>query len=157
MVRLPGMRTMPAGLQPYGGSQWWTLSKSAIRYVAEFIERRPDIVSFFRGCFAPDESFIQTIVSNSGFADHVTGDNLRIAVWGRPQPPYPATLTMDDRKMLRSSHQHFARKFNPNVDSGILDLLDRWRNEDECAESVDAEESAASWAIAPARSQSARV
>jgi hypothetical protein len=127
MVRLPGMRTMPAGLQPYGGSQWWTLSRNAIRHVAEFIERAPETVSFFKGCFAPDESFIQTIVSNSAFAQRVTGDNLRIAIWGRPLPPYPATLTMDDQDLLRSSSRHFARKFDPQVDSRILDLLDMWR------------------------------
>jgi hypothetical protein len=131
MIRLPGLRTMPAGLKPYGGSQWWTLSRETIRYLAEFIGRTPQAVAFFKGSFAPDESFIQTVVSNSSLAERVTGDNLRIAIWGRPLPPYPATLTLDDRDLLRSSHQHFARKFDPKVDSGILDLLDSWRLEHE--------------------------
>lgn len=131
LLRLPGLRKMPAGLKPYGGSQWWTLSRDAIRYIAEFIERTPRVVAFFRGSFAPDESFIQTIVSNSSLAGRVSGENLRIAVWGRPLPPYPATLTMDDQDLLRSSHRHFARKFNPAVDSRILDVLDGWRLEDE--------------------------
>jgi len=129
MIRLPGMRTMPAGLKPYGGSQWWTLSRESIRYIAEFIRRTPKMVSFFRGCFAPDESFIQTVVSNSSLAGRVSGDNLRIAIWGRPLPPYPATLTMDDQDLLRSSSRHFARKFDPKVDSRILDVLDKWRLE----------------------------
>jgi hypothetical protein len=138
MIRLPGLRTMPAGLKPYGGSQWWTLSRQSIRHIAEFIVRTPEAVSFFRGCFAPDESFIQTVVANSSRADHVTGENLRIAIWGRPQPPYPATLTMDDQDMLRASHQHFARKFDPQVDSRILDLLDSWRHEHEDAAALGA-------------------
>jgi Core-2/I-Branching enzyme len=129
MVRLPGLRTMPGGLKPYGGSQWWTLSKEAIGFVAEFVERTPEMVSFFRGCFAPDESFIQSAVSNSSLAARVTGDNLRVAIWGRPHPPYPATLTIDDQDMLRESTRHFARKFDPRVDSQILDLLDEWRRQ----------------------------
>jgi hypothetical protein len=138
MIRLPGLRTMPAGLQPYGGSQWWTLSRETIRYLAEFIGRTPQAVAFFKGCFAPDESFIQTVVSNSSLAGRVAGDNLRIAIWGRPLPPYPATLTMDDQEILRSSPQHFARKFDPKVDSRILDLLDRWRLEHEAAATLRA-------------------
>ncbi|HEV2703839.1 MAG TPA: beta-1,6-N-acetylglucosaminyltransferase [Steroidobacteraceae bacterium] len=127
LIRLPGLRTMPAGLAPYGGSQWWTLSAESIRYIAEFIEGSPEVVAFFKGCFVPDESFFQTIVANSRLAGRIASDNLRIAVWGRPLPPYPATLTMDDQEMLRSSEKHFARKFDPRVDSKILDLLDSWR------------------------------
>jgi core-2/I-Branching enzyme len=133
MIRLPGMRQMPSGLLPYGGSQWWTLSRRSIRFIADFIERSPQVVAFFKGSFAPDEAFIQTVVSNSFLAGHVTGENLRIAIWGRPQPPYPATLTMDDQEILRASHKHFARKFDPNVDSNILDVLDSWRLRHESA------------------------
>ena len=153
MIRLPGLRTMPAGLKPYGGSQWWTLSRESIRYIAEFIGRTPQAVAFFRGCFAPDESFIQTVISNSSLADRVTGDNLRIAIWGRPFPPYPATLTMDDQDMLRMSPHHFARKFDPKVDSRILDLLDEW-----CRRQADAatsgERSALGQLAAPERFRS---
>jgi hypothetical protein len=127
LMRIPGHRRMPAGLQPYGGWQWWSLSNDCIGYIADCIRRIPKMVSFFGKSFAPDESFIQTVVSNSSFAARVTGDNLRIAVWGRPQPPYPATLTVNDQELLRSSNSHFARKFDPKVDSQILDLLDQWR------------------------------
>lgn len=133
MIRLPGLRQMPGGLLPYGGSQWWTLSRKAIHHIAGFIERSPRVVSFFRGCFAPDESFIQTVVSNSFLAGAVAGENLRIAIWGRPQPPYPATLTLDDQDFLRTSDKHFARKFDPMVDSRILDVLDSWRLRQESA------------------------
>ena len=137
MMRLPGLRAMPGGLKPYGGAQWWTLSRDAIGYIAEFIQRAPQVVDFFKGSFAPDEAFVQTILSNSHLAERITGDDLRIVVWGRPLPPYPATLTMDDRDMLRASHKHFARKFDPNIDSRILDLLDKWRLLDEHAADRD--------------------
>lgn len=133
MIRLPGLRQMPGGLLPYGGSQWWTLSRKAIRHIADFIDRSPRVVAFFKGCFAPDESFIQTVVSNSFLAGAVTGENLRVAIWGRPQPPYPATLTLDDQELLRTSNKHFARKFDPKVDSRILDVLDSWRLRQESA------------------------
>jgi hypothetical protein len=40
---------------------------------------------------------------------------------------------MNDEEMLRSSDRHFARKFDPKVDSDILDLLDSWRARPEAA------------------------
>jgi hypothetical protein len=130
VMRIPGMRHMPDGLSPYGGAQWWTLSRQSMSYIADFIERAPNIIAFFRKSFIPDESFIQTVMSNSHLAERITGDDLRFAIWDRPLPPYPATLAVEDVDMLRASDKHFARKFDPHVDSAILEVLDAWRLQD---------------------------
>src|SRR5262249_37364678 len=61
VIRLPGLRKMPGGLHPYGGSQWWTLTREAIAYIAQFVTASPSLRSFFKQSFVPDESFIQTI------------------------------------------------------------------------------------------------
>jgi hypothetical protein len=44
--RLPGFRTMPDGMKPYGGSQWWTLSRAAMMHIAEVAKDRPEVLSF---------------------------------------------------------------------------------------------------------------
>jgi Core-2/I-Branching enzyme len=124
VMRIPGLRRMPAGLEPFGGSQWWTLSREAITYIARFVENTPKLVSFSKQSFIPDESFVQTIISNSSFASRVTGSDHRVIVWDRPAPPYPATLTMNDLDMLLASDCLFARKFDAKLDSKILDALD---------------------------------
>lgn len=124
VLRIPGFRRMPAGMEPFGGSQWWTLSKGAISYIARFVANTPKFVSFSKQSFIPDESFIQTIISNSLFASKVTGSDHRVIIWDRPKPPYPATLTMDDLRMLLASDCLFARKFSASVDGEILDVLD---------------------------------
>jgi hypothetical protein len=118
------MRKMPAGLQPYGGSQWWTLSREAILYISEFIDRLPSFVSFSKRSFIPDESFIQTIVSNSHLSDRITGDDLRLVVWDRPSPPYPAVLRIDDLDMLLASEKLFARKFDSRIDETVIQALE---------------------------------
>jgi hypothetical protein len=122
--RLPGFRTMPDGMKPYGGSQWWTLSRAAMMHIAEVAKDRPEVLSFFRHTFIPDESFIQSIVSNSHLADRVVSDDLRLIIWDRPTPPYPATLTIQDLDLLLASEKLFARKFHPGTDEAILDALD---------------------------------
>ncbi len=77
-----------------------------------------------RHTFIPDESFIQSIVSNSHLADRVVSDDLRLIIWDRPTPPYPATLTIQDLDLLLASEKLFARKFHPGTDEAILDALD---------------------------------
>lgn len=125
VLRIPGLRTMPYGMLPYGGSQWWTLTKEAITYVANFVRRAPEFVSFSKWSYIPDESFIQSIISNSYLANRVTGNDLRFVVWDRPRPPYPAILTMRDLDQLLASDKLFARKVDANVDRNLLDALDR--------------------------------
>ena len=123
VLRLPWRRRMPLGLQPYGGSQWWTLSRQAIHYISEFCRRAPEFLSFSRHAFIPDEMVIQTILSNSRFAERVRGDDLRLTIWDRPSPPYPAVLTSADLELLLSSEKLYARKFDVQTDPRVLQAL----------------------------------
>ena len=114
---------MPLGLQPYGGSQWWTLSRQALHYISEFCRRAPEFLSFSKHAFIPDEMVIQTILSNSRFAERVAGDDLRLTIWDRPSPPYPAVLTSADLDLLLSSQKLYARKFDVQTDPLVLQAL----------------------------------
>jgi hypothetical protein len=124
VLRIPGMRKLPRDMLPYGGSQWWTLSREAVEYIASFIARTPEFVAFCKYSYIPDESFVQTILSNSHLSDRVSGDDLRVSIWDRPQPPYPAILKIGDLPMLAASDKLFARKFDARIDSDILRALD---------------------------------
>lgn len=123
--RLPIVRRPPLGLRVHGGSQWWCLTRGAIRHISSYVAQHPELIRFFSRSFIPDESFVQTVVSNSPFASKVTGDDLRLTIWDRPAPPYPATLKAADYPILDQSPKLFARKFDARQDSTILDLLDR--------------------------------
>jgi hypothetical protein len=133
VLRVSRMRKLPLNMQPFGGSQWWTLTREAIEYIVDFVARAPQFVSFCRYSYIPDESFVQTIVSNSHLASRVTGDDLRLAIWDRSTPPYPATLRIDDLDMLLASNRLFARKFDAQKDPDILRALDeRNAGEERC-------------------------
>lgn len=113
------------GIEPYGGSQWWCLSKDCLKYVRDFTQQNPKFVNYFKYTFIPDELFFQTIVLNSPFQANVTNDDLRYVDWDNPNPNVPATLLKDDFEKLTSSSKLFARKFDMSRDREILNLIDQ--------------------------------
>jgi len=120
------------GLEPYSGITWWTLSRNACEYVLSFAESNPHVKSFFRDTFAPEESFIHTILGNSPLRDRVRG-NLLFEDWTPGADHQPQNLTsqhvaffeaqgkiwLDDLYGRREAF--FARKFSDDK----LDLADR--------------------------------
>jgi hypothetical protein len=120
--RSPFKRRFPPGLRPHGGGAYWCLSHECIEYVASFVGRRADFVSFFRRVDIPDEIFFQTILLNSELRDTIVNDNLRYIDW--TQGRRPAILKVRDFEALCSSPKLFARKFDMNQDETVLDLID---------------------------------
>jgi hypothetical protein len=116
-------RTMPAGLQPFGGSSYWMMPADCARYVDRFVQERPDVVSFFETVLIPDEMFVQSIVLNSPFRDRVTKNDLRWIDWSE-NVAHPRVLTVADYDKFVTSGALFARKFDPAVDAAVLDRID---------------------------------
>lgn len=58
--RLRIRRTMPKGLVPHIGSQWWALTRKTLTAIIEDPKRR-DYDRFFKKCWIPDESYFQTL------------------------------------------------------------------------------------------------
>jgi Core-2/I-Branching enzyme len=122
-LEIPLKRRFPSGLRPFGGGAYWCVSRDCIEYVAAFVERRPEVVSFFRNVDIPDEIFFHTILLNSELRATIVNDNLRYIDWTRGLRP--AILEVRDFEALRGSPKLFARKFDVHQDEAILDLIDR--------------------------------
>lgn len=111
----------------YGGSFLCTLSKKCVQYLHEFYHANPEIVDYYKGVCNSDESFIQTVLINSRLFK-LCNDNKFYFDFSQTRNGRPAILTTDDYASLAQSDTHFARKFDINKDSAILDLLDRKMN-----------------------------
>lgn len=110
-------------LTPFGGGQWWALTKQACDYILNFVQQNPKFVRFFRHANIPDEMFFQTILGNSRFK-HRIKDNLTFTDWSNPIPPRPAYINMSHlfnfqtQGAIQSSGAYgsgellFARKFS---------------------------------------------
>jgi hypothetical protein len=124
-LHIPVQRRLPLGWQPYGGSQWWCLSRDCLAHIDDFVKTNPRAVNYFRHAFIPDECFFQTVISNSGFERDVISDDLHYSDWTSPNPHYPRTFDTTDFERIRLSEKIFARKFDMDRDHHILDLIDR--------------------------------
>lgn len=125
-IHLPLQRKLPNGFLPYGGSQWWTLTRDCVEWIVDFVTNNPEFLHFFRYTFIPDELFFQTLLLNSPFRKEVVNDGLRYVDFSRANPTPPAVLLKQDFEFLRNGTDAlFARKFDMNRDSEILDLIDR--------------------------------
>jgi hypothetical protein len=109
---------------PFGGSQWWTLSREALKYIDRMRREDRRLIGALGRSFIADEAFVQTILANSPFASKINQDDLRFAIWDRPKPPYPATLTRADLPLLAASDKHFARKFDFYDNPALADEID---------------------------------
>jgi hypothetical protein len=112
-------RTGP-GVPIYAGSSWMSLSRPAVAAILAAPRR---VTSFFRHVPIPDEACFQTILCNAPGLRFAPG-NGRFIRWGQAVKEHPDILTVDDLAAIVASGAHFARKFDADIDSEVLDLLD---------------------------------
>lgn len=125
-VRIP--RFWPSLLDSttfYGGSQWFALKRDHVAFVRAFLDSNPAYRRFFRRTRVPDEHFFQTLLLNSACRKDIIPKTLTYSDWRPWSGGGPRILTMEDFERLKASDCLFARKFDPGVDAGVLDRIDR--------------------------------
>ena len=117
-------RRFPSYLQPFGGWQWWNLSRAAARYVLEFLERHPDYRAYHERTVCASEVFFQSILAGTrlGHDHELVDDSLRFTRW-HPGANHPEVLRESDLDAMLASGQLFARKFDQQVDPRVLERL----------------------------------
>ncbi|MEN3974681.1 beta-1,6-N-acetylglucosaminyltransferase [Emcibacter sp. SYSU 3D8] len=123
----------PAGYIPYGGSAWWCLTGQTARRLLELTDANPALARFYERTIHAEEMYFQTLLVNSGadparirgeWRENTLGSYLWFEIWKKSSP---RTLLETDLDALLASNRMFARKFDIDVDSRILDLLDEAR------------------------------
>jgi len=108
----------------YGGSFFATISQVCAKYLYNFVRDHPRVLDYYKKTFIPEESFIQTVLVNSK-QFNLYNSNFRYTDFTASRHGHPRILTTKDFSSLTQANIHFARKFDMNVDSIILDKLDR--------------------------------
>lgn len=124
LLRIPFIRRrFPPGLTPYGGSAWSALTIDALAELDRFAKTNLSALDFFRNVKMPDEIFVQSVLMSSPVADSIVNEEIHHVEW--LDGAHPATFTAADLGRLLASGKLFARKFDTQIDSEILDLIDR--------------------------------
>ena len=111
--RLGLRRAIPQDLQIMIGSQWWCLRRRTIEWILEFIEKRPDVMRFFRTTWIPDETFFQTLVNHLVPRTEIRTRTLTFLLF--TDYGMPVTFYNDHYDMLLSQDYLFARKISPEA------------------------------------------
>lgn len=109
----------------YRGSTWFKLSRRCVHYIYKFILENPDILRYYGRTFAPDESLFHTTILNNDDLK-ISNNNLHYISWNTSTSAHPDILVSKDFDRIISSKQFFARKFDMEADSQILNMLDEY-------------------------------
>lgn len=100
-IRKPYRRAL-GGRVPFGGTQWWGLTGSAVAWILETVETDGRLVRLAQGSLIPDEFLFQTLVLNSEFGQDVR-PSLMFTDWSRPGPK-PAHIDADHVRLLAEAN-----------------------------------------------------
>jgi hypothetical protein len=124
LLRLSGRtRPMVGGLEPWGGSSWWALSRACIAELLLRVDRDRSVARFFSTVLCPDEMFFQTLVMNSPFRERVLSQNFRYIQWPEQGARNPKVLDEADFERIAASGAHFCRKLDSERSASLLPRL----------------------------------
>jgi hypothetical protein len=116
-------RRLPGGMEPWGGSSWWALSRRCIVDLLERLAREPGVLRFYRTTECPDEMFFQTMIMNSPHRERVLGRNFRHIQWPENGAPNPKILDEHDFERIASAGDHFCRKLDSQASVRLVPRL----------------------------------
>lgn len=119
-------REFPLSYNLFGSavSSWWILNSDSARYLLGFLDTNPKLLRFMKFTWGSDEFLYATLIMNSDFKDKVINNNFRYIRW-QAGKAHPQILKSKDYNDIITSSDFFARKFEENSDSEILDKLDK--------------------------------
>lgn len=122
------LRKLPAGIDFYGKSAWYTLSEECVKDLLQFVHDRQDVLKFFRTVLCGDEIFFDTAVmymaQKKGITDRVVRYNNLLfddLFYGDGKQVGAAkTITVRDIQAIRESGAFFARKADTETDREVV-------------------------------------
>lgn len=117
-------RKLPFGLKPYGKGMFWMLTPDAAAYVLNYVEGNRRLARYFTYTWGGDEIVFQTLLLNSAYGKDVVNDDYRYIDWSAGGG-HPKMLSIEDVEQLKGCDDLFGRKFIPEGEGEVFDLLDQ--------------------------------
>lgn len=109
---------------PYIWWQWMILNRKCCEFICNSLETKK-FEDYYINTLIPDESYFQTLLMNSSFDWNIINDDKRSIIWVNDWDIKlrPKTFTKEDINFLSLENNLFARKFDDNEDSEIIDFI----------------------------------
>jgi|APEBP8051072661_1049379.scaffolds.fasta_scaffold00530_9 Core-2/I-Branching enzyme. len=113
----------------YKGPQWFALKfNTAKKIIKYFSENERQLDEYYKYTLCADEQIFQTILKEIMKTDSSIQIKpyLHFVDWSRRHLGFPVTFTNEDFELINNqpTEKLFARKFDEEIDSEILDLID---------------------------------
>ncbi|MCL1868326.1 MAG: beta-1,6-N-acetylglucosaminyltransferase [Paludibacter sp.] len=124
-------RKLSLGLRQYGGSAWWAFNAPTMKKMYDYITANYKVLcAYYKYTICPDEIFFQTIAHHLSEADSSVKllPSITYVNWQSVgNAPSPVTFTVSHLEELKQQPENllFARKFDMEMDSQILDEIDK--------------------------------
>lgn len=108
----------------YGGSFSLNFTKEATQYILTFVNNNKEFLSRFSYTRCADEVFFHTILLGFDYPgkNNIANADLRFQDW-ETGPDYPRIFTMADIDRCLNAPELFARKFDEQIDSKVIDTI----------------------------------
>ncbi len=106
----------------YGGGTYWSVSREAVGFALDFMDKHPDYLRRFRHTSIAEEICLPTLWCNSGLP--IINNYMRYIDWGS-DGANPQVLTEKDYNNIVSSSSLFARKMESGTSDKLIELLDK--------------------------------
>ena len=116
-------KKLPSEIKFWGRCDWFTLSGECVDYIVNYIASHMEYVNLFKNSLIGSEIFFTTLVHMNVNRKIVSDNNLRYIDFKHQdyrKPGSPKELDMDDIQIIQESGRFFARKFDPNHDSNVI-------------------------------------
>ena len=107
----------------YKDFYWNALPVETVEYILDFIDKNPTYMSIYHEAYQPEEGFISTLIINSGYQgdpELLQGKGKSLTFTKDMENNHAPLLGMDDVEMIESSGCFFARKFDVDYDSTVI-------------------------------------
>jgi phage gpG-like protein len=134
-LRSPFHRGIPDDLRLRASSQWKIYSRRDAELLLTAVERRPDLIRFWRTTLVPEESFVASMLASPAVTGEEPLARCRTDAWyinwARNDSPHPEWLVEADFPLLEQRSRAgaaaptwFARKFSTTESGPLLDRID---------------------------------
>jgi hypothetical protein len=120
-------RKLPKHHLIVGSPGCFCLTSDCVKYVVNEFETNKDLKKFFKYVWGSDEFIFSTIIYNSKFKEKIN-DCLVYVEFPDAKDGHSKVMQKSDYEKIIKSGKLFARKFDPNVDNEIIEMINNLRN-----------------------------